>query len=238
MISLKRILKFEGVDNKVKMKAIIMTVVSLIVMSSMILYSQKTEQIVAEHFDSQSVKQSELTHLQASIAEIEAQESEQSIQIPLLETEIAELELLYSDIELAKVAAEAELTNLESILKENNEENQMKKDQVIALETEQKVEAANASRSNVQLDPEKITNAILIATDNQIKITNQEIKLNKEYNIALVSQGDRLFHVLAVGPKIFVVNFANSNTIDLVQSVDIQNGTVSLEQPVNIVVGE
>lgn len=227
-----------GVDRIVKIKAIIMTIVSIISIGSMVLYSQKTQEKVLEQTDWQSDQQTKLENLQHSIAEFETNETEQASYLKQLESEIAELEQLHGQKEIDKTVAEAERSEFQTVFSENETAYQEKKAQVEVLLANQKLEIANASSAKVQLNPELITKAIGIATNQQVTITNSDIKFNESQNVALVNKDNRLFHLLAVGPKVFVINFSNATTIDLVQSIDLQREVVSLEQPVNIIVGE
>ena len=91
-----------------KIKAIIMTIVSIISIGSMVLYSQKTQEKVLEQTDWQSDQQTKLENLQHSIAEFETNETEQASYLKQLESEIAELEQLHGQKEIDKTVAEAE----------------------------------------------------------------------------------------------------------------------------------
>lgn len=221
-----------------KSKNIIIMLFSFIIISSLFIYNIKTTKLANEVAILKNENEVILVDKKNSIVTLDNDALLRNDQIQTIKNEIIDLEILYKEKELeVKLTNESVAGNKKSLV---NLEllNLDKENKINSIKQEQKIEKANVSRQRIQLNPDIINEVILIATKNQFNPSSQDITYDPELNIASVFNQKETYKLLAVGPKVFVLTFSNQDTISLVQSIDLSNKVISMEQVVNIVAGE
>lgn len=221
-----------------KSKSIILIIFSFITISTLFTYYVKTSELVSEVDILKNENETTLADKKNDIDTLNNDTLLRNDQIQVIKDEIIDLEILYKEKELEVTSANESITtntqsrvNLELL-------NLDIENKINAIKKEREKEKANISKQSIHLNPDTISKVILIATKNQFNPSSQAITYNQELNIASVLDKNVTYKLLAVGPKVFVLTFSNQDTISLVQSIDLSNEVISLEQIVNIVAGE